>query len=328
MNCLRFVSYWRTILVTVVHVRIASKTVRRVAGSYFVGVDGGGTKTRAVLVGPSGRELARATGGPANFRAVGRAVAERSLREVIARVIADAQVDVAEVAGVGLGIAGAARPDGREMVHEIVERIAPFPRVVVTHDAEAALVGGAGRRYGVVLIAGTGAMAYGVNSRGDSRRADGWGYLLGDEGSGYWIGHMGLRAVVRACDWRGEPTRLVELLGPDPDELVVRVYGDFGVPQVAAIAPMVVRAAEEGDAVARDILRQAGERLSESLKAVVRGLGMAGEVFPVVLCGGVLRSGGIVRATVVAKLRQIAPRASAMDPLHDAAFGAAMLAVG
>ncbi len=296
------------------------------AGRYFVGVDGGGTKTRAVLIDTAGRELARANGGPANFRAVGQEVTGRSLREVITRVIARAGVSAAEVEGVGLGIAGAARPDGQEIVREIVRGIAPFPRVFVTHDAEAALAGGAGRRYGIVLVAGTGAMAYGINADGESRRADGWGYLLGDEGSGYWIGRMGLRAVVRACDGRGPPTRLVETIGPDPDELVVRVYGEFGVPQVAAIAQLVIRAADEGDLVARDILRQAGERLSESLAAVINGLNMADARFPVVLCGGVLRAKGMVREMVIAALQRLAPHAVAMEPLHDAAFGAALLA--
>jgi N-acetylglucosamine kinase-like BadF-type ATPase len=152
---------------------------------YALGIDGGGTRTRAVLLDRAGNERASAIDGPSNYHTVGLEAAEASLREAIASALSQAGVEIGQVHRIGLGMAGVARPDDLVAVRAIVERIGPFRHVVLTHDAEAALVGGAGQRYGVVLIAGTGAIAYGVNARGEARRADGWGPLLGDDGSAY-----------------------------------------------------------------------------------------------------------------------------------------------
>lgn len=304
------------------------------AKDLFLGIDGGGTKTVAVLLDEQGHEIARALSGSSNVHSVGLAVAEASLREAIQQILIAGGVTVADLTAVGLGLAGAARPEDQQVARELLARIAPFCNVIVTHDAEAALVGSIGRRQGALLIAGTGAMAYGVNARGESRRADGWGYRLGDEGSAHWIGLEGLRAIVRARDGRGPRTaledRLLSHLGlPNTDALVTRIYArDFGVPQVAALAPLVSEAARTGDLVAQGILREAGQRLGETLCAVVRGLGMSDQAFEVVLLGGVLRPRDLVWQAVVAALREVAPRSRVVEPRHDAAVGAALLARG
>ena len=193
-------------------------------------------------------------------------------------------------------------------------------------------MGGVGRRHGVVLIVGTGAIAYGVNAQGKARRADGWGYIIGDEGSGLWIGQEGLRAVARAYDGRGPATTLEEILLShlgltDASELVTLVYaGDFGVPALAGLAPLVSQAAQAGDIVALSILQEAGQRLSSTLRAVIGGLNMADGCFEVVLMGGVLQARDSVWKTVVAALGNIAPHAEVIEPRHDAAVGAALLA--
>jgi len=302
------------------------------AKDVFLGMDGGGTKTVTVLVDGNSHEIARTVSGSSNVHAVGLAVAEASLREAIRRILAAAGLTAADVTAVGLGMAGAARPEDRRLVRAMLANIAPFRSVIVTHDAEAALVGGVGRRHGVVLIAGTGAIAYGVNARGESRRADGWGYRLGDEGSAHWIGLEGLRAVVRAHDGRGPDTaladRLLSHLGlPSADALVTRVYaGGFGVPQLAALAPLVSEVARSGDPVAQGLLREAGQRLGETVCAVVRGLGISDRAFEVVLLGGVLRARDLVWETVVAALSEVAPHGRVVEPRHDAAVGAALLA--
>ena len=321
---------------------------------YWIGIDGGGTKTRAVLIDNQGREMARAVSGPSNYHSVGQATAQASLSQAIHRVLAIAGITLADVQAIGLGLAGVARPKDHQVLHDILAGIASFPTIAVTHDAEAALVGGVGRRYGVVLVAGTGAIAYGVTARGRSRRADGWGYLLGDDGSAYWIGREGLRAVARACDGRGPPTALQDLIFAelhlgDCSELVNRVYvKDFDVPHVAAIASLVEQAARQRDAVASEILKQAGRRLGRTLCTLVRELEMTHETFEVVLTGGVLRADafrphadaasdngradrgrppeGLVWDAVVSALRETAPHASAIEPRRDAAFGAALLA--
>jgi N-acetylglucosamine kinase len=302
------------------------------SGEYFVGVDGGGTKTQAALIDALGDEIARASGGPSNYHAVGVETAEASLRAAIYGVLDAARLEATDVAALGLGIAGAARPRDKETVRAVLARIARFPCVLITHDAETALMGAIGRRYGVVLIAGTGAIAYGVNARGETCRADGWGHLLGDEGSAYWIGREALRAAARAHDRRGPDTDLAERLLShldlsDASKLIRHVYADgFGVPQVAALAPLVEGAALDGDPIAQAILRQAGWHLGSTLRAVILGLQMREQAFDVALMGGVLRAQGVVRETVVGTLGEVAPRARAIEPRHDAAWGAALLA--
>jgi len=305
---------------------------RSAFAGYTIGIDGGGTRTRAVLLDREGIECARATGGSSNYHTAGLQATEASLREAIAGVLGQAGIGIDQVHRIGLGMAGVARPDDLVALRAIVERIGSFRYTVLTHDAEAALVGGAGRRYGVVLIAGTGAIAYGVNAQGDARRVDGWGPLLGDDGSAYWIGRASLRAVARASDARGPATALqaslFEHLGlDDVQQLVPCVYSkDFGPAQVAALAPLVCTAARTGDAVAQEIVRQAGKHLAATLGTVIAGLDMAGEAFDAVLAGGLLQGEDLVRGAVIAGLRTIAPRARPIAPRHDAAYGAARLA--
>lgn len=302
--------------------------------TYFLGIDGGGTKTAAVLLDDEAEEIARAVSGPSNYHSAGPAIAEASLRDAIHRVLSAADLTTDDVTAIGLGLAGVARPGDADIARAMLSRVARFPRAVITHDAETALVGGVGRRHGVVLIVGTGAIAYGVNGQGEVRRADGWGYTIGDEGSGLWIGQEGLRAIARAYDGRGPATALKDVLLShlglaDINDLVTLVYADdFGVPALAGLAPLVSQAARAGDGTAQAILREAGRRLSDTLGAVVRGLGMTDEAFEVVLMGGVLQARDAVWETVVAALGIIAPRAEVIEPRYDAAVGAALLARG
>jgi N-acetylglucosamine kinase len=302
------------------------------AQDYFLGIDGGGTKTAAVLIDRKGHEIARAISGPSNFYTVGKAVAEASLREAIQRLRVTAGPATSQVAAIGLGMAGVDRPGDREVILDMLLRIGQFDHITIVNDSEAALVGGVGRRHGLVLIAGTGAIAYGVNAQGTAKRADGWGYVAGDEGSAHWIGVEGLRAVARAHDGRGPDTLLTKRLVShldiaDVTGLVTLVYGEeFGVPQLAGLAPLVSQAARDGDPVAQAILNTAGELLGNTLGAVVRGLHMSDEAFEAVFMGGVLRAKDIVYETVLAALNTHAPRAQVIEPRHDAAVGAALLA--
>ena len=300
---------------------------------YVLGVDGGATKTTAVVLDEEAGERGRGQGGPSNIHVVGRQAAKAALAEAIGGALQAAGLTAEGIAAVGLGMAGIGRPTDRAAIEQMVREIGPFPRLVVAHDAETALVGGVGRRHGLVVIAGTGSIAYGVNARGEARRAGGWGYRLGDEGSGYWIGREALRALIRASDGRGPATQLEKWLLAhlglaSPEELIPLVYdGGLSTPDMAALTPLVVQTAAEGDAIARAILRQAGRELAQVAAAVIRGLGMEEESFEAVLTGGVLQSSEIVRQTLVQLLRAMAPNAQPIAPRRDAAVGAALLAL-
>src|SRR5690606_31065822 len=188
-----------------------------------------GTKTEAVLADADGQVIARARRGGANLAAHGELAVEKTLHELIEETLGERDMHVAAIC---LGIAGSDRQEDAVVIRGIMRRIGARARIVVTNDALIALIAGAGMKPGVVIIAGTGSIAYGVNARNEAARAGGWGYILADEGSGYWLGRQALRAVVRAADGRGPATALtplvLEFFGVSrPQALVREVYRHY-----------------------------------------------------------------------------------------------------
>jgi N-acetylglucosamine kinase-like BadF-type ATPase len=186
----------------------------------------------------------------------------------------------------------------------------------------------------VVVIAGTGSIAYGRDAAGRAARSGGWGYLLGDEGGGYWIGRAALSAVVRQFDGRGPTTLLTELvltqmqLG-NPTELIHAIY-DSGLQRhaIAGIAGTVHSASVAGDAVARDILARAATELTAAAASVINRLSIRGDVFPTVLAGGIFRAIPWLAAEVTVRLSEIAPRTQARLLDVEPAVGAVHIALG
>jgi len=299
---------------------------------FVLGVDGGGSKTVCVLLDADRRELARGEGGPSDHYTVGYAKAREALRTAIVTTLETSRLAAESVSAICLGMAGVDRPEDEQIIHQMVQEIIPVPRVRVVNDAVIALVGGVGRPYGVAIISGTGSIAYGINARGQTRRAGGWGYLLGDEGSGYDIGRRAMQAALRAHDGRGQPTRLLPMLLAHLNltriqDLMALVYlQGFERHQIAALVPLVEQAAREGDPIARDILRGAAEELALAARAVIRGLEMEDEAFDVVLVGGVFKT-GMCLLEVRARVLDAAPRANVVLPRHEPVIGAALLAL-
>src|SRR5688572_20268691 len=176
---------------------------------HVLGLDAGGTKTVCLLADEAGTILGRARGGGANLQAAGELQVEKVLHDVMEEALAGA--DVAPTA-ICLGIAGVDRPDDAAVVRAIMRRIGYKARTLVVNDALVAREAGAPGRPGVVIISGTGSIAYGRDASGQAARSGGWGYVLCDEGSGYWIGRAALRAVLREADERGPRTALTPML--------------------------------------------------------------------------------------------------------------------
>jgi N-acetylglucosamine kinase-like BadF-type ATPase len=172
---------------------------------HVIGIDAGGTKTVCLLADDRGLIVSEGRGPGANLHVAGELGVERVLHEVMEDAIGDRGVTPAAIC---LGIAGVDRDDEARTVRAIMHRIAQQSRVLVVNDALIALVAGAQDAPGIVIIAGTGSIAYGRNQRGEVARAGGWGHMIGDEGSGYWIGREALAAVMRAADGRGPATGL------------------------------------------------------------------------------------------------------------------------
>jgi N-acetylglucosamine kinase len=306
----------------------------------FVGVDGGGSKTTAAVCDVEGRLLGRAVAGPSNHNAIGIEVAAERVLAAISEAVHVADGPI-EIAGLCLALAGVARPEDHAAWRSVVGRWVEAAqldlaigaeRATITHDAMAALVGGTGKREGVVVIAGTGAIAFGANARGHEARASGWGYLLGDEGSGYWIGLEGLRAVLRAEDGRGPATALRERLlaakGLNrPQQLIKPMYAEWKPVDVAALAPAVLEVAAGGDVVAGRIVVSAAAELGSAASAVLRQLELLSTQTEVVAAGG-LWDGPLLRQRFAAQLRESAPLAEVISPRAEPVIGALMLARG
>ncbi|MEP6800577.1 MAG: BadF/BadG/BcrA/BcrD ATPase family protein [Acidobacteriota bacterium] len=297
-------------------------------GRHVLGIDAGGTKTRALLADADGRVLAAATGGGANLRTHGELEVEKVLHALAEEAEGRAGVRADALA---VGIAGADRPDDHAVLRTILRRIGFKDRVVVTNDARIAFVAGSPLRVGVALICGTGSIAWGRNGRGEIARAGGWGWHLGDEGSGFWIGEHALRAVMRAGDGRGprtvlEAAVLAHFRLSRLEEIVRSVYdAEYPRHQVSLFAVEVARAALAGDEVASEILREAAGELALAAGSVIARLGLTGSAYDVVLSGGTF--GALPRLQEEVARALSLPGASVVPLAEEPAMGAVRLAI-
>lgn len=262
---------------------------------HVLGIDAGGTKTIGLLADETGAVRAEARAGGANLQTHGELGVEKVFHDVIEQLSAHLPRGQ-RIDALALGIAGVDRPRDEAVVRGILRRLGHRESARVVNDAVIALVAGAPERFGIVILAGTGSIAYGLDRAGRAARAGGYGYLLADEGSGYWLGQEALRAVVKASDGRGPSTQLVErILGTlgvaSVDQLLPLVYEqEMPKYKIAALAAVVEQARAAGDAVAARIVLGAASELSLGARSVARQLGLAGQACPVVLAGGVFRA--------------------------------------
>jgi N-acetylglucosamine kinase-like BadF-type ATPase len=297
---------------------------------HVLGIDAGGTKTVAYLAGEDGTVLAEARGGGANLQVAGERGAETVLRAVMKEALAAVAVLPDAIC---LGMAGADREADGRVVRGILRRIGGKARTLVVNDALLALVAGVKDAPGVVIICGTGSIAYGRSGRGVAARSGGWGHLLGDEGSGYWIGLRALRAVARAADGRGPATGLTGRLQthfgvPRPSDLIPAVYDrKLALPAVGALSRHVEAERAAGDAVATAILEEAVDELLAAASAVTTRLSMREEPFTFILAGGVFAGVPWLGDQVSRRLPAIAPRCSVSRLPVEPALGAVRLAL-
>jgi len=292
-----------------------SETGRQESMSLVLGIDGGGTHTRASIV-DGAKVLGHGLSGSIKRLRVGAEAAEANLREVLKDVYA--QAGVKGVRAACCGIASVTMPGIREWVTAVfddfgVERSEVVGDQVIALDA--AFKGGPG----ILQIAGTGSNTIGRAPDGSIESAGGWSSRLGDEGSGYWIGLHSLRRALRAYD-RGEPTQVLRRIGeiwgtPGLDELVNLGDGTPG-PDFAALAPAIYELAEAGDPVAAGVLKQAAADLTEFVLLVREKLKkkhhIEGEV-PVAWTGGVVEKMTTVREAFFKCLREAAPALPIQD---------------
>ena len=302
----------------------------------FLGVDGGGTKTALAVVSADGRVLAQRTAPSAYYLGAGTAdgldLVRRVLGEAVPAVCADAGVtpDALRGAFFGLPAYGEASAD-TPVLDAIPAAVLGHDRYRCDNDMVCGWAGSLGLAAGVNVISGTGSMTYGERA-GRHVRVGGWGELVGDEGSAYWLGVRGLQAWTRMTDGREPVGPLHGLLAArlelaDPLDLVSLVHETWGGDRstIAALAPLVVEAADAGDPVARRVVDEGVDELVRLVTATAERLGFGDEVVPTSCSGGVFRAER-VRRTFEERLRAAGAyelRSSRFSPVVGAALYAA-----
>ena len=299
--------------------------------AFLIGVDGGGSKTVALLADWEGHVLGRGTGGPSNYQVMGIQAAGTALSDSIRAAFADAGLGLCTPRAICLGLSGVDRPADQAVIRAWVNAEMPGALAVIVNDAELVLAAGTPSGWGVALICGTGSIAYGRTPEGRTARAGGWGYLLGDEGSGYAIGLAALQAVARASDGRTPQTTLAHSILEHwslaaPQDLIGQVYqGRVPTQDIAALARFVEAAASEGDSVAQGILQQAGYELALAVMAVARRLGMQGAI-PCAQAGSVIVKGRFIGRAFVESAVVLGLHLDPVTPVTEPAQGALRLA--
>ena len=295
----------------------------------FMGIDGGGSKLRIALVDANLDELSSLTAGSVNPSSIGRAAARERIQGGILAALRLANRRHENITAAGIGIAGASNLHSEEWLLETVKPVLPDSHLVLSSDMEIALVGALARRHGILLLAGTGSAVYGATPAGERLQVGGWGYLLGDEGSSFWIGLRLLRHVTETFDSGAE--RCMTALGracldelglSQARELVAWVYQSetARAVRIASLAPLVLDHAENGENMAIDILRQAAKHLVGQVETTQRRLNYMEA--PIAFAGGLLDKENWLSGEVAQRL------ALAERPLakHPPVLGAALLA--
>ncbi|MEP6636050.1 MAG: BadF/BadG/BcrA/BcrD ATPase family protein [Acidobacteriota bacterium] len=297
-----------------------------------VGVDGGGTKTDAVILDLHDQIIGQGTAGPSNPLRIGIANAAVAVREAIDKACVAARVRRDDIIAAQIGLAGARRPELRARMREALGNIG-IANIEVVGDADIALYGATDGGPGIVVIAGTGSVCCGINSRGKRAWAGGWGPIAGDEGGGAWIARRALRAIAHAADGRGPKTSLMAAACgyfhvTTPDDLSTAIYAPtITNERLAGFGKLVIEAAKSKDAVARDIVAEAARELSLMVTAVVRNLKLESERFQVAYVGGVFNaSGELVIGPMRDLVKLVAPAAFLAPPVVSPAVAAARMA--
>ena len=289
--------------------------------------DGGGSSTRCAIADASGRVLALGVGGPIiDIRAPnGPEQCRQSVLDALEDALSQSSLSVDRISLAACGMTCALPP-----VESVVrEALMPIPKTVVVHDTVTALMGSLAGAPGVVVISGTGSVAFGRNQEGRSCRVGGWGYVMGDEGSGYWIGLRALSLATRAHDGVIPPTTLVHRVPKHfgCDRLIdihpAANTGGLAKHAIASLARTVCDAAMSGDEASIQLLREAGAALGELVVAVARRLSLQAPLFS--YAGGVFRAGPLILAPFRERVTAACPGATLVHPVLDGVGGAILI---
>ncbi len=283
-----------------------------------LGIDGGGTRTAAWLADGEGKVLGRAETGPSNPLKVGFRAAEREILKAFRACVRDAGFSLGAAAHSGpildtvcAGVAGVDRRVVHRKLLAWLRRQIPAQHHLLISDAAIALAAAVGDAPGIVVVAGTGSIAFARDHRGNVLRAGGWGIPFDDHGSGYDLGRKAVAAALRAFDGRGPQTVLMKRICRHWSlrDITAVTTKRIDQQQIAALFPLVMKAASEGDGVARRLCDDAARDLANLAIALMKRTGWTRRSTPVIASGGVFQSSNLIRRAFARYLRRAAPRA-------------------
>jgi len=298
----------------------------------YIGIDGGGTKTRCIIADDNLKILHTIDGGPSNPLVTGFENAADCLFNLIATVIEKEKTDIEMIRSIAIGLAGVGRTENKERLQKIINEKFSFKlkdaqKVKLFSDAETALEGAFNGEAGSVLIAGTGSIIYGKDEKGNISRCGGLGKIIGDEGGGYSIGKKGLNAAARYYDGRGNETLLVKKIFEqfgivNSNQLINKIYTENY--DIASAAKYVIECAEQDDEICKNIL----DRESDELILLIAGLIKTMNVIKMNLCltGSLLTTTNYYSKLVKAKILQSFPRIKLETAIYPPEIGAVLLA--
>lgn len=299
----------------------------------FIGIDGGGTHTTACLSDEQGRVIGRAEGGVGNPNHASDAELRDHFSDLTGRLFATAGAPASDCVAVFAGMAGVTCEKTASRIKGILRDVGlEHAAIGVDHDIRVALAGGLAGRPGIALIVGTGSSCYGRDAQGATWQSGGWGALIADEGSGYYLGRAAMTAAVRMADGRQPETALraavFQWLGiTDVSDILSRIYEqELTRPQIAAFAPTLLKLASDEDLAALEILSSGAHELAQMVAANHTKLPTAAEP-EIVITGGLGTADSPYRPMIRAAIHRLLPTARVVEPELDAAAGAAIIAI-
>jgi N-acetylglucosamine kinase-like BadF-type ATPase len=300
----------------------------------YLGVDGGGTKTHVVLIDGEKNIIGEGFAGASNPLRVGVETAVKNMFTAIDKACDDANRSRGDVVSAQIGLAGARREDLRYVIKKNVRDRLKFRKIEVTTDAEIALYAATEGKEGLVIIAGTGSVCMGRNTKNEFASAGGWGPIAGDEGGGAGISRKALQAIAKSSDGRGKLTKLSDYAvdyfrAGRLEDLSVAIYAPkVDNARIAGFAKFVVQAASENDEVAREVIADAGRELGIAAVAVIAKLKLKNRKFPIGKVGSIFKAGDLIAKPLLEKVHEFAPKAFISETQKTPAFAAAIMAFG
>lgn len=301
---------------------------------YFLGIDGGATKTEGVIIDENEKIITHVLGGPVNYHQDGEKQTAYNLEKTIKKALAKTNLKTEDISFAVLGLAGLDTKEDKRILNQIAKGLLDGTfkdRVKVVSDVEIAFAACIDKHYGAVLISGTGANCFARGKNGKSAWAGDWGYLLGDQGSGFALAQAALKAVMKDFDGRGEKTILTKLILEklnlnEAGNLLRWVYQkEVPVSKIASLAPLVFEAYKVGDRVVQELVRTLISEMVLNVKTVAHQVGLVGEEFEIGLVGGIFKEKQVFEI-LDKEIKIVMPKAKLVLPKVEPATAAAILA--